>query len=386
MESKDAGSLASKTPAKSRKGVPPASATTKKGAAGNGADKAATMKKKKMTEALPPTPAGAQPKKRARFTIVDDDEDDNDDEHNHGEQEEVASTTSKKPKQKGSSSSVSPVPPPPAPTAAADAYQGAPPRVAFTSSTVPQQPKLLNGLLRLGVRVVDAVDAATTDVVCVGAGELRRTSKLTLSVALGKPIVTDRWVEDCVRARRLLALAAYEPRDAEREARWRFSLRDALERGRRGVRAFAGWTVCLSPTLTHAAKDTAAELERMAKSAGAADVVHQLPKEPPPSLSSSSSSPSQHRTLIIGAERDPLAPVMAELGWRMFSKDIVSLSILRGRVDVGTNGGGGVSSSSGNGSGNGGSGAGDKGSDADEFLIDPASCRRPAAGRGRRKQ
>jgi hypothetical protein len=383
VESKDAESLASKTPAKSKKGMPPASASAKKGATGNGADKAAPLKKKKK-KAPPATSAGARPTKRARVTIVDDDEEDDDEGNNHdvGEQEEVASTTSKKSKRKGSSISVSPVPPS-APAAAAaaaaaagDGYQGAPPRIAFTSSTVPQQPKLLNGLLKLGAKMVDAVDATATDIVCVGAGELRRTSKLTLGVALGKPIVTDRWVEDSVRARRLLALAPYVPRDAEREARWRFSLRDAIERGRQGVRAFAGWTVCLSPTLTQEAKDTAAELERMAKSAGAAAVVPQLPKEPPPppSSSSSSSSSSLRRTIIIGAERDPLAPAMAELGWRMFSKDIVSLSILRGRIDVGGDGGDGIGS------------AGDKGSNADEFRIDPASCRRAAAGRGRRKQ
>lgn len=205
-------------------------------------------------------------------------------------------------------------------------YEGPGPRIAFSNSKVPDQPKVMRFLRDQHAKKVEAV-SPSTDLVCVGDGELKRTSKLTLAVVLGKNIVTDRWAIESHSHGHLLDPSGYLPSDPESESKWRFGLAAAIERGKAGVKVFDGWTVYFTPTLLEDSKEAARELAQLAQTAGAKTVMNRLPRESP----AESGSPSR---LIIGAENDEAALALSELGWRLYSKDIVSLSILRGCLNT----------------------------------------------------
>ena len=202
--------------------------------------------------------------------------------------------------------------------------EGPAPQVVFSNSDIPHRPKFMKFLKKQNVQNVDAV-SETTDFVCVGNGELKRTSKLTLAVLLGKNIVTDKWVTDSFNAGRLLDPADYLPKDAHHEDKWQFSLRAAVERGKQGLKIFRNWTLYLTPNFVRDAKVATKELAHMARTAGAKVFPNKLPML--------FSTQTQY-TLIVGADYDDQEFELSERGWTLYSKEIISLSILRGRLEV----------------------------------------------------
>ncbi|KAI9759796.1 MAG: Myo-inositol-1-phosphate synthase [Chaenotheca gracillima] len=213
--------------------------------------------------------------------------------------------------------------------------QSHPSKIVFSNSSVPDQPKLIRFLKSHGVKVVDTVSANGSDLLVVGSHELKRTSKLTLSVALGKPVVTDAWVTDSHRAGHLLDTSTYLPQDAEHEAAWGFNLAAGIERGRNGNQILRGWTVRLTPSLAKDVGPAAVkELEHMACVGAGADAVitSRLPRDLP--------AAHPHTLVLAGtqadahADADPDAVMLVNLGWEVYSKDILSLSILRGNLEL----------------------------------------------------
>ncbi|KAI9678069.1 MAG: hypothetical protein M1817_006013 [Caeruleum heppii] len=216
--------------------------------------------------------------------------------------------------------------PPKAPAPTRSAYDGPPPLIVFSNTTVPVVPRYKKFLKETGAKQVDTVSEMGSSVLCVGAGELKRTSKLTLSVALGKTIVTDDWIKDSYAAGHLIDTAAYLPKDAEREVQWDTTLEESIQRGRDGTRVLDGWTVFLTKALDKEVGGAIHELQQMAETAGAEQVHIGSPKALPSELPLS---------LVVGSERDVEGGKLQKLGWTVHSKDILSLSILRGELQHG---------------------------------------------------
>ncbi|KAH0545166.1 hypothetical protein FGG08_000778 [Glutinoglossum americanum] len=204
-------------------------------------------------------------------------------------------------------------------------YNGPVPRIVFSNSKVPEKPELMKFLRAAGAKRLNAVSENTSNFLCVGPGELKRTSKLTLSVALGKTIATDEWVVDSEQAGHLLDPAPYLPRDPTREQAWRFNLAEAIQRGRDKVKVLEGWSVYFTPSLSRDLGESIKELQQIALSAGASSVQTRLPLVAAEAFTN---------TVLLGNEGDKDASELTDLGWKLYSKDLLSLSILRGRLDM----------------------------------------------------
>ena len=210
-------------------------------------------------------------------------------------------------------------------------YHGPAPRIVFSKSTIPEQSKLLTFLRTHGAKKMDTVNDQA-NMLCVGNGELKRTSKLVLAASQGKAIVTDQWVTDSFQADHLLDIASYFPHDPQREKEWRFSLKEAVDRGRLAQTSssnpppFDGWTIYFTANLVRDSKEAASELQAMARAQGAQTYMRRRPSIAFDAVFST-------KTLVVGLEHDTDEPALVELGWPWYSRDIVALSILRGRVE-----------------------------------------------------
>ena len=197
-------------------------------------------------------------------------------------------------------------------------------RILFASSSSAGDSKpFLKFLSNKGVKKVQSVHDCT--VLCVGK-ELKKTSKFILAVLLGKDIVTDSWVTDSVKGNDLLSLLPYAARDPKKEAEWSISLDRAIYRGKQGLKVLQDQSILFTPSAKKdLGKNGFDELKEIAKCAGARDVSSALPKKSPKETSS---------TLVIATQDDTEVAQLQKLGWRVYVKDIISLSVLRGKLDL----------------------------------------------------
>ena len=197
-------------------------------------------------------------------------------------------------------------------------------RIVFASSSSAGDSKpFLKFLSSKGVKKVKSVHDCT--VLCVGK-ELKKTSKVILAVLLGKDIVMDSWVTESVRANELLSLVPYISRDTEKETEWGISLDQAIYRGKTGVKVLQDHTVHFTPSVKkELGKNQFDELKDIVKCAGATGVSTALPKK----------SPEETSSAIMVATYDGVEVAeLQKLGWRVYVKDIVSMSVLRGKLDL----------------------------------------------------
>ena len=199
-------------------------------------------------------------------------------------------------------------------------------RIVFASSSSAGDSKpFLKFLSKKGVKQVQSVHDCT--VLCVGK-ELKKTSKLILAVLLGKDIITDNWVTDSVKENDLLNFVPYIARDPKREAEWGISLAEAIYRGKQGVRVLQDQTILFTPSAKkELGKNGFDELKEIVKCAGAKGVSSALPRKGP------QETPS---TIVIATQDSAEVEALQPLGWRAYVKDIISLSILRGKLDLET--------------------------------------------------
>ena len=162
-------------------------------------------------------------------------------------------------------------------------------------------------------------------VLCVGK-EIKKTSKFILAVLLGKDIVTDSWVTDSVKGNDLLSFLPYAARDPKKEADWGISLDKAIFRGKQNLKVLQDQTILFTPSAKKdLGKNRFDELKEIAKCAGARDVSSALPKKSPKETSS---------TVVIATQDNTEVAQLQKLGWRAYMKDIISLSVLRGKLDL----------------------------------------------------
>ena len=196
--------------------------------------------------------------------------------------------------------------------------------VLASSSDVEGSSRLTNFLTKQGVTQVKSVPDC--DILCIGDGEeLKKTVKLIQAVSLGKAIVTDAWVKESAQERVLLNHLSYVPRDPTREREWGTTLTAAIERGRQGVKPLLGWKVHCTPFVKKDLGNAFIELKSIAIQAGATSVQASLPRR---------SANDAGTTIVVASEHDPQSEDLRKEGWRCFTKDIITLSVLRGVLDV----------------------------------------------------
>ena len=197
-------------------------------------------------------------------------------------------------------------------------------RIVFASSSTAGDSKtFLKFLSSKGVKKVKSVHDCT--VLCVGK-ELKKTSKVILAVLLGKDIVTDSWVTDSVKGHDLLSIVPYLARHPKTEADWGISLEQAIYRGKKGLKVLQDYIIHFTPSAKkELGKNGFDEVKEIVKCAGAKNVSSSLPKKSP------EEAPS---TIVVATPDGKEVADLHKLGWKAYVKDIISLSVLRGKLDL----------------------------------------------------
>lgn len=198
-------------------------------------------------------------------------------------------------------------------------------RVFFASSTtVDKTSKFMGFLENHGVTKVKSVKDC--DILCIGNSDLKKTCNLVLAVISGKQVITEEWVLQSVTKGELLDHHGFLARDPVKEAEWETNLSEAIERGKQGVRPFLDFTVHFTAAAKKELGKGFTDLKEIATYAGAKSVQATLPRK--------SSLAQALKTIVIAIPDDVDLSVLEEGGWRSFNKDIVTLSVLRGSLDM----------------------------------------------------
>ncbi|KAL8717034.1 MAG: hypothetical protein Q9225_005689 [Loekoesia sp. 1 TL-2023] len=197
-------------------------------------------------------------------------------------------------------------------------------RVYYASSTKIEESTVYTRFLRQH-NIKQVKNVADCDILCTGKGELKRTSNLILAVLMGKDVVTDQWVVQSAQKHKVLDTTDFVPENPAREREWGTSLSDAIDRGRRGLKPLEGWTINFTPSIKKELGKSWSELKEVCLAAGAAAVQAMIPRKSPAESGA---------TVLIAASHEPDLSTLEERGWRVFTKDIITYSVLRGEVDT----------------------------------------------------
>ena len=203
-------------------------------------------------------------------------------------------------------------------------YKGKPLKVVFSSnSRFVENVSFKQFLRRQGSSVGHHVTDKSS-ILCIGRGEIRKSASLLLAVAFGKMIVTDRWASKSLKAGHLLDPAAFLPSDPSREEEWKFQMSEISGHPREDV--FAGKTLYVTPTLKKEYRDSGfKEIEEIVRACGAASVISRPAKDFPE---------DQTIIILVSKYKDPDASVLQKDGRPCFYKDLLSMSVLRGSLQL----------------------------------------------------
>ena len=199
-------------------------------------------------------------------------------------------------------------------------------RVLFASSTTLDTSRaFMKFLTSHGVQKAKSIDDCT--ILCVGKeAELKRTSNLILAVLNGKDVITDTWISESVNAKALLDLEEYKATDPPREDEWGTSLTDAIARGKEGLRPFVDWSFCFTPTVRTELGKGLDDMKSICLKGGAKSIQATLPRKGPQ---------EPCRTIMVASNGDDKDfEALHRNGWKVYSKDIITLSILRGSLQL----------------------------------------------------
>src|SRR5262249_11065626 len=120
--------------------------------------------------------------------------------------------------------------------------------VVFSGSKFATENKAAVAFLKRHVRILDTV-GPQVDYLCVGDGALKTTSKILKAVALGKPIISDQWVRECLKRDVILDPSKFFAEDEEAEV-----FMEAPKTWSRGTNPpssdlFGGRTIYMTPAL-----------------------------------------------------------------------------------------------------------------------------------------
>ena len=199
-------------------------------------------------------------------------------------------------------------------------------RVLFASSTTLDTSKaFMKFLTAHGVQKATSIDDCT--ILCVGKeAELKRTSNLVLAVLNGKDVITDTWISESVDAKVLLDVEQYKATDPSREDEWGTSLTDAIARGKEGLRPFLDLSFCFTPAVKTELGKGFADMKSICLQGGAKSIQATLPRKGPQ---------EPCRTIMIASNGDDKdVESLHRNGWKVFIKEIITLSILRGSLQL----------------------------------------------------
>lgn len=219
-------------------------------------------------------------------------------------------------------------------------YSGPAPKIVFSNSTFPDRKDATSILRALGVKKAQKVTEKGVTHLVVGSGGLVRSSKLALALTLGLDIITDSWLLDSYNSPQaeLLDAEPYTPSDASAEQNWGFDLPSAIARGKSGQLAtlLEGYEVVyLTPLLVAHLKysDQESGFLDILKATGAGRVLKRAPKG-----SVEEEGLEEGKGLIFGAaegEKEVEVVRWKGGGWGVFRVEMVTMSILRGRLECG---------------------------------------------------
>ncbi|KAJ4376216.1 hypothetical protein N0V83_001498 [Neocucurbitaria cava] len=198
----------------------------------------------------------------------------------------------------------------------AEEYKGPVPRVAFSHSAITGNTQAIKFLKKHKGIVVESI-SDDCNILCVRQGTLTKTMKLLEAIALGIPIVTDKWLLDSAKAGHLLALREHRPSVSKQEEEWNFKLDKVWGTPQA---PFEGYTIHFTPELRKSYADFK-EIEQVCETVGAKVATKK---------------PSRDEKLVVLAKGDKdkeLAKLMQE-GFTCYTKDLLTNSILRGQVDL----------------------------------------------------
>ncbi|KAF2262857.1 hypothetical protein CC78DRAFT_618197 [Lojkania enalia] len=191
-----------------------------------------------------------------------------------------------------------------------------PPRVAFSNSAIQPNSQFIKFLKDHGGNRVESIQSGGANVLCVREGPIRKSMKLLLCLALGIPIVTDKWLKESVKRNKFLRLEDFVPDIPDQEKEWGFSFSAVWKQAHPGL--FKGKSVFFTPALK-SVYTTFAEVEAVCKAVGAKKPVAKPGKD----------------TIILALEENDLdAAAYIEKGYTCYNKDLLTLSIMRGGLDL----------------------------------------------------
>jgi hypothetical protein len=204
--------------------------------------------------------------------------------------------------------------------------------MAGTTSIDQGQKKIMRTFYELGGSTTKSIVEA--DVLCVGKNKpLTKSGSLLLTIAHGKPVVTEDWIVDATRLRKFPDPARYLPQDPIREKEWDFNLAEAVERGQAGLtHLFDGKTVYLTHAYqTAVTSKVPQEFSRLAMALGADDVKRESPSKN--SIKAAKNANERRQLVIIGVGGDPAIAGLVNKNFKIYSKELLTAAALRGKVE-----------------------------------------------------
>jgi hypothetical protein len=141
--------------------------------------------------------------------------------------------------------------------------------------------------------------------------------KLIQAIALGVPIVTDKWLFDSAKTEHFLDLSPYKPSVPEQEKEWGFDLGKVWAEAQT---PFNGYAIYFTPALKKTYTNFR-EMERVCQTAGA-------------KVASKRASKNDKIIVVAKEDEDPDAEKMIEDDETCYAKDLLTTSILRGNLNL----------------------------------------------------
>ena len=198
--------------------------------------------------------------------------------------------------------------------------------IVFSGSTFATD-KTAVAFLKRNARIMDAV-TPQVDYLCIGSGVLKTTSKILKAVALGKPIISDEWVRQCLERDAILDPSKFLAEDERAEQQM-----DAPRTWSRGTNPprsdlFGGRTIYMTPALKKSLGTGFNEIRGLVKLLGARDATS-FP-------ATDSTDVKSDKYVVLGLDiGDSDSAGLFQSGVPVYSKDLISLAILRGRLNLG---------------------------------------------------
>lgn len=161
-----------------------------------------------------------------------------------------------------------------------------------------------------------------TTVLCIGGG-LKKTPKILSAIALGKPIVSDTWAKECANVKVRLEIEPFYARDERKEKEW--GVPESWSTGESPCEdLLKGFTLYVTPSLKNDYGSGWKALEDLAKLVGVKKVTSKPSRAAPP---------ESGQVILMGLTRGDMdAVALHREGRKIYEKDLLAMSILRGRL------------------------------------------------------